>query len=83
MVSWNVVVLLIFTNSVFSANRSDMDFVELQGGLFAHYQEWNFQGAKRSDKSSSTMQEGVLLMLRNSFYRLGNFVIFNMFGYGL
>ena len=64
-------------------NRSDMGCDELQGCLFAHCLEWHFQAAKLSDKSSSTMQEGVLLMLRNSFYRLGNFVIFNMFRYGL
>ena len=48
-------------------NRSDMGCDELQGCLFPHCLEWHFQAAKHSDKSSSIIQEGVLLMLRNSF----------------
>ena len=35
-----------------------MDCVEVQGGLFADRQEWHFQAAKRSDKSSKIQQEG-------------------------
>ena len=32
--------------SFHGANRSDMDCVELQGSLFADYQEWHIQAAK-------------------------------------
>ncbi len=35
-----------------------MDYVEVQGGLFANSQEWHFQAAKRSDMSSTILQEG-------------------------
>ena len=35
-----------------------MDSVEVQGVLFADFEEWHFQAAKRSDKSSTILQEG-------------------------
>ena len=35
-----------------------MDFAGLQGSLFADCQEWHFHSAKRSDKSSTILQEG-------------------------
>ncbi len=38
--------------------RSGMDCVDLQGCLFADRQEWHFQAASRSDKSSTILQEG-------------------------
>ncbi len=58
-----------------SENRPGMSCDELQVFLFAHSQEWHFQAAKRSDKRSSTMQEGVLLMLRNNVFRVGKVII--------
>ena len=39
------------------AKRSDMEFVEVQGGLFANSQELHFQAAKRSDMNSTILQE--------------------------
>ena len=41
-----------------AAKRSDMDCVEVQGGLFAESQEGHFQAAKRLDMSSTILQEG-------------------------
>ena len=41
-----------------AAKRSDMECDDLQGGLFADYQERNFTTANRSDKSSIILQEG-------------------------
>ncbi len=41
-----------------AAKRSDMDCVEVQGGLFAESQEYQSQDAKRSDMSSAILQEG-------------------------
>ena len=41
-----------------ATKRSDMDCVEQQGCLFADRQEWHFQAASRSDKSSTILQEG-------------------------
>ena len=59
VLSQKLVVLLIFKNSVFlAAKLSDMDCVELQGGLFVDCQEWNFQVSKRSDYCRTVLQEG-------------------------
>ena len=41
-----------------AAKRSDMDCVELQGGLFADCPEWHFQVSKSSDNCSTILQEG-------------------------
>ncbi len=41
-----------------AAKPSNMDCVEVQRCLFADCQEWHFQAAKRSDKSSTILQEG-------------------------
>ena len=38
--------------------RSYMGFSALLCGLFADCQKWHFQAAKRSDKSSNSLQEG-------------------------
>ena len=35
-----------------------MDRTELQGVLFADCQKWHFQAVKRSNKSSTILQEG-------------------------
>ena len=39
-----------------AAKCSDMDWVELQVGLFADSQEWDFQSAKRSGMCSAVPQ---------------------------
>ncbi len=50
-----------FQQFCFQAEKlSDMDCVELQECLFADCQERIFQTAKRSDKSSTILQEGPL-----------------------
>ncbi len=41
-----------------AAKLSDMDCVELLGGLFADCQKWHFQAAKRSNNCSTILQEG-------------------------
>ena len=35
-----------------------MNCAELQGCLFADCQEWHFQARKRTDKSSTILQDG-------------------------
>ena len=40
-----------------SFKRSDMDCVVLQGGLFADCMKWHFQAPKRSDNSSTILQD--------------------------
>ena len=41
-----------------AAKYADMNCAEVQGFLFADFQEWHFQAAKRSDKSSTILHEG-------------------------
>ncbi len=54
-----MVAVLLYSLIMFQgAKRSDMDFVEVQGGLFANSHEWHFQDAKRSDMSSTFLQDG-------------------------
>ena len=40
-----------------AAKHSDMEFVQLEGCLFAESQEWHFQVSKRSDNCSNIPQE--------------------------
>ena len=41
-----------------AAKRTDMDCVELRGGLFADCQYWHFHVSKRSNNCSNILQEG-------------------------
>ncbi len=58
VLSWKVVVLQIFTNSVFKLKTFRNGLWRNARGLFAERQEWHFQAAKRSDISSTILQEG-------------------------
>ena len=49
-----------------------MDFAELQRGLFADCQVWHFQAAKRSDMSSTIMQEGRFADAQESRFQTRN-----------
>ncbi len=40
-----------------AAKRAEMDCAELQWCLIADWKEWHFQAAKRSDKSSTILQD--------------------------
>ncbi len=66
--------LLIFNNSVFKLQNVQMWIVtDLQRGLFDDCQEWHFQAANRSDKSSTILQLGRFLKLRNGVFGVRNF----------
>ncbi len=73
--SWKVVVLLIFTNSVFNfqaAKRSDMDCVELQRGLFADCQEWHCKSRNVQIIGVPSCRRVELLMFTNSGFKVRN-----------
>ena len=56
--SWDFVDLLIFRNCVFKLENVHISTVPNCKGLDLLTQEWHFQSGKRSDKSSTTLQEG-------------------------
>ena len=55
-----------------------MDCVELQGCRFADCQERHFQAAKRSDKSSTILQERRFAHIPNSGFRVRNVEILSV-----
>ncbi len=58
VLSWKLVVLLIFTNSVFKLQNVQIWTVTKFKGVNFYCHEWHLQAAKRSDKSSTVLQEG-------------------------
>ena len=55
-----------------AAKRSDMDCVELRGGLFVDCKAWLIQFSELSDNCSTIMQEGNLVMFTKNGFRVPN-----------
>ena len=61
-----------FTNLVSSCKTSNMDCVEVQGGLFVDCEEWHFQVGKVHIRAEPSCKLFELLMFKYSSFRLRN-----------